>query len=249
MFHIEANYCKGDFGAQPLHCHEDVEFIAVVRGRGTMRCGRAYHVTGPGILSLVRPGEPHAGAPQEPEFEVQVLNVPAAWFTTAETPYESLGKRNAVCENPGALTAFFQTYNAVSHHASRLTQETATLDLCAAIQERATDRAHPNGADREPKRIAEAVSILQERFADDLSLTELAGLVELAPAYLCRAFKKSVGLPPHAYQISLRVARAKTLLSQGVTPAESARAVGFYDQSHLTMHFRRLLGVTPRHFR
>ena len=50
---------------------------------------------------------------------------------------------------------------------------------------------------------------------------------------------------PHSYQIQLRVAKARELLRKRVPIAQVAQEVGFYDQSHLTQHFKRALGVTP----
>jgi AraC-like DNA-binding protein len=49
--------------------------------------------------------------------------------------------------------------------------------------------------------------------------------------------------------MSRRVERARRLLLDGRSPAEVATATGFYDQSHLTRHFRRLVGVPPGRFR
>ena len=43
----------------------------------------------------------------------------------------------------------------------------------------------------------------------------------------------------------LRVSRARELLRAGVHVAEAAQAVGFYDESQLHRHFRRIVGVTP----
>ena len=61
-----------------------------------------------------------------------------------------------------------------------------------------------------------------------------------------RLFRRRTGLSPHQYVLGRRVQRAKELLRAGrLTPAEVAGAVGFYDQSHLTRHFRRAVGVTP----
>ncbi|MGY1840981.1 MULTISPECIES: helix-turn-helix domain-containing protein [unclassified Modestobacter] len=53
------------------------------------------------------------------------------------------------------------------------------------------------------------------------------------------------GLPPRRYLTGRRVDRARRLLLAGVPPAEVATAAGFYDQAHLTRHFRRMLGTTP----
>jgi AraC-like DNA-binding protein len=41
------------------------------------------------------------------------------------------------------------------------------------------------------------------------------------------------------------VRRARELLERGVPPAAAAVSVGFCDQSHLSRHFRRIVGATP----
>ncbi len=86
---------------------------------------------------------------------------------------------------------------------------------------------------------------MHDNYARNVSLQELADLAELSTFHLSRAFRKAVGVPPHMYQIQVRIARAKTLLARGVSPASVAHAVGFYDQSHFGQHFKRLVGVTP----
>ncbi|HEY0468097.1 MAG TPA: helix-turn-helix domain-containing protein, partial [Polyangiaceae bacterium] len=63
-----------------------------------------------------------------------------------------------------------------------------------------------------------------------------------------RAFKKRYGLPPHAYQLCLRIGHARRLLLEGAPAAEVAARCGFADQSHFTRHFKRFNGVTPMQY-
>lgn len=63
-----------------------------------------------------------------------------------------------------------------------------------------------------------------------------------------RRFVYRNGLPPYAYQLCLRIARAKHLLRAGASPSQAASAQGFADQSHFTRHFRRWVGLTPRQY-
>jgi AraC-like DNA-binding protein len=63
--------------------------------------------------------------------------------------------------------------------------------------------------------------------------------------HLARGFAREFGLPPHAYQIALRVERARALLARGLRAVDVAAAVGFADQSHFARHFTRAVGVTP----
>ena len=65
------------------------------------------------------------------------------------------------------------------------------------------------------------------------------------PAHLVRAFSAAYGIAPHQYLNSRRVDRARRLLLEGRPPGEVATTTGFFDQSHLTRHFRKLVGVTP----
>jgi AraC-like DNA-binding protein len=63
--------------------------------------------------------------------------------------------------------------------------------------------------------------------------------------------KAATGLPPHQFVITRRVERAKELIQAGtaLSLAEVATHVGFWDQSHSSQHFKRLVGVTPGQFR
>lgn len=83
----------------------------------------------------------------------------------------------------------------------------------------------------------------------NISLEQLAELTNLNRSYLIRVFRKTVGMPPYVYLTQVRVERAKLLLRQGMSPAETAIAVGMTDQSHLNRHFKRIVGVTPGQYR
>ncbi|MFF6786482.1 AraC family ligand binding domain-containing protein [Streptomyces sp. NPDC012510] len=91
--------------------------------------------------------------------------------------------------------------------------------------------------------------LLDERVVDGLTLEEAARVVHVHPAHLVRAFGAAFGIAPHQYLMSRRVERARRLLLQGMRPGEAAVAAGFYDQAHLTRHFRRWVGVTPGRYR
>jgi AraC family transcriptional regulator len=83
----------------------------------------------------------------------------------------------------------------------------------------------------------------------NLSLCELAQLVQLSPHYFSQLFKQSTGFSPHQYILRCRIDRGKQLLRQGgLSIAGVAKSVGFVDQSHFHRHFKRLEGITPQAF-
>ena len=61
--------------------------------------------------------------------------------------------------------------------------------------------------------------------------------------------QREVGMPPYRYISHLRVQQAKALLQQGVPAAVVAAETGFFDQSHMYRHFKRVCGVTPSQFK
>jgi AraC family transcriptional regulator len=94
------------------------------------------------------------------------------------------------------------------------------------------------------------VAYVEDHLAEPISLAKLAQLARLSPYHFSRAFKQSIGLPPHRFHTSKRVERAKTLLAK---PARSVTdiglTVGFSDTSSFTAAFRRTTGQTPSSFR
>jgi AraC family transcriptional regulator len=87
------------------------------------------------------------------------------------------------------------------------------------------------------------IAYIEEHLAEQIPL---AGLVRLSPYYFCRAFKQSLGLPPHRYHNTRRIEQAKILLAK---PAPSVTdigmTVGFSDTSSFTTAFRKATGLTP----
>lgn len=112
----------------------------------------------------------------------------------------------------------------------------------------------PVAGERPAALSAGALSRVRERIEADLeagvSLDELAAEARLSRSHFARAFRRTVGVPPHAYLTNRRIERAKELLRQTDLPlAEIALAVGFSSQSHFTARFRQVVGATPGRFR
>jgi AraC-like DNA-binding protein len=86
---------------------------------------------------------------------------------------------------------------------------------------------------------------LRAHSTEPVTIGELADMMGLAESHLIRAFHREFGLPPHAYQMRLRLAAASELLSRGLSVSTVAFECGFADQSHLSRNFRTVYGLTP----
>lgn len=106
-------------------------------------------------------------------------------------------------------------------------------------------RNYTNGL---PKfKLHQATDYINDNLEQDLTLAEIAAVVQISPFHFARMFKQSTGVAPHQYVVQCRVERAKQLLLQGkMAIADIAVEVGFANQSHLNRHFKRLVGVTPK---
>jgi AraC family transcriptional regulator len=95
-----------------------------------------------------------------------------------------------------------------------------------------------------------AIAYIEEHLAEAISLDVLAALVHLSPCYFCRAFRRSLGMPPHRYQLNARIERAKTLLAKhGASVTDVGATVGYDDASAFCTAFRKVTGVAPSAFR
>jgi AraC family transcriptional regulator len=91
-----------------------------------------------------------------------------------------------------------------------------------------------------------ATDLMIERLGEDMSLSEPATACGLSPSYFARAFRRSVGTPPHRWLLLQRVLRAKSLLRDPeVSLTDVAAACGFADQSHFTRVFTSIVGASP----
>lgn len=97
----------------------------------------------------------------------------------------------------------------------------------------------------EHRSVALVKAKIHDALHEKLSLDTLAAEVGLHKLYLLSVFREQVGVPPHTYQMQLRVARARSMLAARTPIADVVVALGFSDQSHLTRHFRRAFGVPP----
>lgn len=91
-----------------------------------------------------------------------------------------------------------------------------------------------------------ARDVIARRFKENLSLSEIAGLVESSVFHLARIFKARTGFSLHAYRNQLRLRTAlERLVEPGVDLIDIALDLGFSSHSHFTETFRRNFGKTP----
>jgi AraC family transcriptional regulator len=125
-----------------------------------------------------------------------------------------------------------------------LSLESILFEIAAALTRGADPRT------KEPRWYRIAIEVLHDRFAEPLSLTELATEVGIHPVSLARGFHRQHGCTIGEFVRTLRVNFAREELMRTVVPiADVAQRAGFADQSHLCRVFKQRTGMTPSEFR
>jgi AraC family transcriptional regulator len=99
-------------------------------------------------------------------------------------------------------------------------------------------------------KLKEVLDYIHENITDNLSLAELAAIVQMGSHHFANLFRRSTGLSPYQYVIQQRLAKAQELLrTTDQSIVEIAIESGFANQSHLTTVFQRNLSTTPKKYR
>ena len=104
----------------------------------------------------------------------------------------------------------------------------------------------PNRGGLSPARTHRICEYINFNLDQNISLEALAEMAGLSTHHFARAFKQTVGMPPHGYVLQRRIEHAQQMLRNTDLPmSEIALSAGFSDQSHLARHFRRITGMSP----
>ena len=105
-------------------------------------------------------------------------------------------------------------------------------------------------ADLSGRNLYQVIAYINDQLSGNITLEALANLAEMGKFSFCRAFKQVIGKTPYQYLLHQRVRRAKALLANPkLSLSDIAFSVGFYDHSHFTKYFQRVMGITPSAYR
>ena len=227
--------------AYPLHCHDTWTVLIVDDGAIEYDLDRGHHGAVRETVTLLPPGVAHNGHPAASgTFRKRNLYLDAGFLPAALVGRAVDGP---ALRDP-ELRAAVSTLHARLTRPEPLDVEARLAVIAERFAQRLRERAEPPpGPCHEVARRLRAH--LDERITEPVTLGSAATLLDRSVPHLVRSFRHRYRITPYAYVVGARVERARGLLLQGMRPAEVATAVGFYDQAHLTRHFKRHVSVTP----
>jgi AraC-like DNA-binding protein len=121
--------------------------------------------------------------------------------------------------------------------------------LLVAASRLATDVVDDLRVNQEPL-LADVFEVIEWRYAEPLSLQDVARAVSLSPGHLTTTVRRRTGRTVQDWIIDRRMVEARRLLAGStLTMAEIGRRVGYADAGYFARVFRRVHGVTPTDWR
>ncbi|WP_030144391.1 AraC family transcriptional regulator [Glycomyces sp. NRRL B-16210] len=242
----EAFHARFTDHAYPMHVHDTWTLLIIDEGVVRYDLDRHEHGAPAGSVTLLPPRVPHDGQSATPHgFRKRVLYLDATLLD------ESLIGRavdGPEMPDPALRQRVHRLHEALRLPGEELEAESRVELITESLRRHLLNRVDLP-APQPHRRLAHQMrDLLDERIAAGVSLREAAGMLYAHPAHLVRAFSNEFGIAPHQYLVTRRIDRARRLLLAGMAPHAVAAATGFYDQSHLTRHFKRVVGTTPARY-
>jgi AraC-like DNA-binding protein len=235
------------------HWHDAYMLAATAQGPQRIHYRGTEQILSPDDLVSLNPGEVHDGEAANPEggWQFRALYLSEAIVRDMLQIYDSplAPVFESALQDSQAAADFLQLHTKLQHASSKLERESLlTLSLPSFFGIRDSS-AVERGLHRASPALHRVREYLDAEWANAVALDDLSSISGLSRYHLLRSFRTAFGLPPHAYQMQLRVWRAKDLLFEGMPASEAALETGFYDQAHMTNTLRRYTGATPRRMR
>ena len=235
----------------PYHRHDAYEFHYVVGGRGLFEIGARQLAIGKGDFFYTQPRSEHRSlGASEGEYLLQYV---AHLELAPRRDGEFAADLDAHLEEAAPLRlgdryhAFFAEISRLCASGDPQLTRAAAFRFAGFLYELmagspASQHVHPA--------VAMALDLMRSRVSEVFDLKDLAAQVGLEKSYFVRLFKKSVGVPPMKYAISLKMIAAADLLRATSDPlAVVAAQVGFADPYHFAKRFKQWSGVPPGTYR
>lgn len=245
---LEAYRFRGLKQKFPAHFHDYYVIGLIENGRRTLTVNNRELTIGPGAILLFNPNDSHACI-QHDHKELSYRNLNIKSEIMQGIMYDIDGKTSLphfaepVLYHEGYAAELLELHMLIMGNAPAMQKEEKLFLFMEQLLRHAAAYALP--AQAAPDAIDAVCRYVEANFTAKIRLDELAAMCGLNKYTFLRNFTKAKGITPYRYLETVRIGKAKELLQQGLSPAATAQATGFADQSHFSVFFKDLIGLTP----
>ena len=230
----------------PRHSHRNAGFCLILKGEYTESYGKTVLECKPSHVKFQPAREEHSDRYGQEGVRCFVVELDAGWLAR-------MGTSALVETTPGLfrdgsivwLMLKLRQELRCDDDGAQVAIEGLMLQLLAEARRRKVILK-----ERNPRWLRQTVELLHERFAEPLTLSDIAQSAGVHPVYLASAFRHSYDCSVGEYLRRLRIEYACGRIAGTDMPlVEVALAAGFSNQSHFTRLFKRQTGMTPARYR
>lgn len=246
--YYQISKCVHQSHASRKHTHSELAIALVTGGTSLFRFGEKEHRIHQGQLVMIGPNFVHQCCPVAvDDWSFMMLFVDTAWLDSVGLPAPDrpcFVVKDFNAEHYRPLLAHFESLC----HPGSGKDETLLYIVDQALSEPDRITLSLDTEEYGSVNVLRVSEYIRNHLAETIRLDELADIAEMDKYLLIRYFGRNFNTTPHAWQLMLRMNEAKRLLEAGNPIADTALAVGFYDQSHFSRLFKDSFGITPGNF-
>lgn len=259
FYHVEQSHPRYDM---PCHWHPECEIIRILKGTFVLTAGEhVYHLEA-GDLVFLQDGTLHGGTPSDCVYECIVFDMRLLLKNNhiCKRQIESIMNHDLLIEQllPGEQPALKQVssmlFNAMheKYAGYEFMVQGALYQLFGLLLQNNLYTARPEQDSQihyRLKQLKQVLRYIEEHYAEEITLEDLASLANMNPNYFCRFFRQITQRTPIDYVNYYRIECAGEQLSTtDATITEVALGCGFNDISYFIKTFRKYTGMTPRQY-
>lgn len=247
-------YTSSHIEPLPPHAHDEYQIGLSLTDAGIYNYRGANYTVPTANLSILHSGEVHSVSNLEVGDTPSVAHMMYIPSTVMQQVIAEVAERQVslpfiptpIIYNEYLAGRFLELHLSLGSVVSQLEQDSLLLSVLTYLVLRYAQNAPMLPPVSPARQAVERVrQYLHDNLAQNVSLGTLSQIANLSSFHLCRLFRQEFGLPPHRYQIQIRIDRAKKLLIQGLPIGQVALETGFTHQNHFSGHFKRLVGTSP----
>jgi AraC-like DNA-binding protein len=268
---LKINYAKRPYFLHPWHFHEEFQITYVIKSSGTRFVGDQAEPFGPGDLVMLAGNLPHYWRSDEiyytgnPEIFVHRLTIqfPGDFFKNVFSTYPEFSSIKHLIQQSERGMKFnppeseklgkmllklvkIRGFRQVMHFLEIL----QLMSNSQNTQLLASEKYQPGRNELTDDRLKKIMRFLSSNYFREISFSEIADIAGLHPVSLCRYFKEKTGKKISVYLNELRIGFACKLLLEGTLQvSQICFEVGFNNISNFNRNFRRITGMTPKHYK
>lgn len=247
----------------PLHCHPELELMAVHAGSGVLVLDEERLALRTGSICLILPDQIH-GIEGDLEYDTLVFSGDLLPGSLGERSFQDLISRLLAGDirirqplDPGCA-GYDRIREAVTDVFTAADENSAVWDLLlksALLRILHELFAHDlvlaeNGRARQTETFKPVLGYIQSHYQEKIEIATLADLMHISESHFLHLFRKAFQISPLDYINQIRIQKACLMLTQtDLNIAEVALDCGFFNLSNFNRQFRRRTGQTPHAFR